>query len=70
MIVPDAPDGGQRELVEVTRVQAAAILKAGQEAGRVPSATVLECPYHPGGDASERVRAAAWIKGFLGVRRA
>lgn len=59
----------QRAAVELTRTQVAAILAAGAKAGADKSAVVTACPYSAAGDATERVRAAAWVRGFLGARR-
>jgi hypothetical protein len=41
----------------------------GEAVGADPDATVLACPYSPSGDATERVRVAAWVRGLLAVRR-
>ena len=62
-------DQGRRELVRLTRAEAAAILEAGAVAGKDPAVLVTACPYRASGDGTERVRAAAWIRGYLSARR-
>jgi hypothetical protein len=57
-----------REPVNLTRLEAARILAAGAAVGRDPGAIVLACPYSAAGDATQRVRVAAWVRGFLSVR--
>ena len=54
--------------MHLTRVEAGRILRAGAIVGVDPDATVLACPYSPSGDATERVKVAAWVRGFLSVR--
>lgn len=61
-------DEQQRELVDLTRAEAARILGEGAKAGAKPGTLVTACPYSPAGDATERVRAAAWVRGYLSAR--
>jgi hypothetical protein len=52
-----------RQLVRLSRVGAVRIMaegKAARRAGRTP----LYCPYDPNGDATERVREAAWMRAY------
>lgn len=53
------------ETVNLTRVEAARILAEGAKAGKKPATLVTACPYSAAGDATERVRAAAWVRGYL-----
>ena len=53
-----------RQPVTLTRVQAVACMREGQAAGRAAK-PATECPYSPCGDASERVRVQAWLRGYL-----
>ena len=55
--------------VYLTRVEAGRIIRAGAAVGADPNATVLACPYSPSGTATERVKVAAWVRGFLSARR-
>lgn len=55
----------KRELVELTREQAVAIMAEGAKAAGRPGAKATDCPYSPAGDATERVRVQAWLRGFL-----
>ena len=58
-----------RELVRLSRVEAARILAAGAGAGRTRGTLVTACPYSAAGDGTERVRAAAWVRGYLTSKR-
>lgn len=53
----------------LTRGEAWRIVAAGATAGADPGTLVLACPYLAGGDATERVRAAAWVRGWIEARR-
>jgi hypothetical protein len=57
------------QLVTLTRLQAMVCLREGQAAGRAgqPATT---CPYSAAGDATERVRVAAWMHAYVRSRRA
>lgn len=57
-----------REAVKLTRVQALELLREGQAAAKAGKSH-LECPYDPAGDATERVRCTAWIRGFRAEQR-
>jgi hypothetical protein len=59
----------EREPVYLTRADAARILAAGATAGRTSASLVTACPYSAAGDATERVRTAAWVRGYLSGRR-
>jgi hypothetical protein len=59
----------EREPVLLTRGEAWRIIAAGATAGRDPDTLVLACPYSPTGDAAERVRVAAWVRGWVEARR-
>jgi hypothetical protein len=54
-----------REQVTLTRLDAVLAMRAGQVAargGQRPTA----CPWSPTGNATERVRVQAWLRGYLG----
>lgn len=55
----------KRELVETTRAELAAIVAEGAAAAGARK-LVTACPYSAAGDATERVRVQAWLRGFLG----
>lgn len=56
-----------RELVELERAEAVRLMRAGAEAQRAGE-LVTTCPHSPAGDATERVKAAAWVRGFVRAR--
>lgn len=62
-----AGDDKRRELVQLDRAEAVRIMRAGAEAQRAGE-SVTVCPHSPSGDATERVKAAAWIRGFVRAR--
>lgn len=59
----------QRQAVELTRAQAAAIVAEGVAAAGKAGSRATDCPYSPAGDATERVRVQAWLRGYLGAKR-
>jgi hypothetical protein len=59
----------EREPVLLTRGEAVRIIAAGAAVGADPETLVLACPYLAGGDATERVRTAAWVRGWIEARR-
>lgn len=57
-----------RQTVRLTRAEAVALLREGRAAAKAGE-TALACPYDPNGDATERVRVAAWMRGYALANR-
>jgi hypothetical protein len=57
-----------RHPVTLTRGDALRAWAAGARAGSDPATMPTVCPFSAAGDADERVRVAAWLRGFLHIR--
>lgn len=58
---------GKSDKVTVSRAELVRVMRAGSAAARAgePANT---CPYSPTGDANERVRSTAWLRGYVKAR--
>lgn len=54
----------ERRVVRLTREEAVRIMAEGRAAAAAGK-VATDCPYSPNGDATERVRVQAWLRGFL-----
>ena len=54
----------EREAVNLDRATVVRIMREGAEAAAAGKAATA-CPYSPAGDATDRVRVQAWLRGFL-----
>lgn len=54
--------------VTVGRAELVRILRSGRKAGQA-GRPATACPYSPAGDRDERLRAAAWVRGWVRSRR-
>jgi hypothetical protein len=60
---------GKAEVVRLTRQDAVLLLREGRAAAKAGK-SALACPYNPNGDATERLRVAAWMRGYVRAKRA
>ena len=58
----------ERQVVRLSRREAVRILREGRAAAKA-GRLVTACPYSPTGDATERVRVAAWVRGYTRAKR-
>ena len=58
-----------KRVVTVSRVELVRQLRAGRAAA-LAGLLVTECPWSPNGDGDERLRAAAWVRGYARGKRA
>lgn len=58
----------EREVVRLTRTDAVALLREGRAAAKAGK-SALACPYNPNGNATERMRVAAWMRGYARAKR-